>query len=188
MAPTSESRRCSWWKNWRATGTHLKPQILESGGRCYCQTKRSSSLAGKQLWTTGEGVDLSDSPLDRLFSAGKRNCTSNTFLSWGTLWDAMAIAPLRLLRLGQGSRSPEFWVSPPETRLNIPSCTYDISRPKVEAICAFLSHLQARANETRDGILDRVNGLMLGSRLWRNLYSPLETPPLHSRLRLSCPH
>src|SRR5271170_6203544 len=97
----------------------------------------------------------------------------------------MAIAPLRLPRLGQGSRSPESWVSPPETRLNIPSCTNDFSRSKVEAIAHFLSHLRARANETMDGILDRVNGLMLlwtscwalEDLVWHNLYSPLVEIP-----------
>ena len=70
------------------------------------------------------------------------------------------------------------------------------SRPK--AIAHFLSHLRARANETMDGILDRVNGLML---LWTScraledlvsgailLALSFETPSHHSRLRLSYPH
>ena len=159
MAPTSESRRCSWWKNWRATGTHFKNhKYFESGGSSSLAGSHSSGLLVKG-WICLIGT-IAHLTARAVVSVGKRNCTSNTFSSWGTLWDAMAIAPLRLPRLGQGSWSPESWVSPPETRLNIPSSTNDFSRPKVEAIAHFYL-VRARANETMDGIFDRVNGLML---------------------------
>src|SRR5271163_3254092 len=104
MAPTSESRRCSWWKNWRATGTHFKNhKYFESGGSSSLAGSHSSGLLVKG-WICLIGT-IAHLTARAVVSVGKRNCTSNTFSSWGTLWDAMAIAPLRLPRLGQGSWS-----------------------------------------------------------------------------------
>src|ERR1700722_12886967 len=103
--------------------------------------RRSSPLAGSHSSGLRVKGDLSDRnyyTLDRselLFLRATEIACLTLFLSWGTLWDAMAIAPLRLPRLGQGSRSPESWVSPPKTRLNTPSCTNDFLAS--QGHCAF---------------------------------------------------
>jgi hypothetical protein len=130
----------------------------------------------------------------------KRNCTSSTFLSWGTLWGTpWAIAPLRLPRLGGrdlGVPCVVLGSLPPETRLNVRSCTNRTSRllKRSRPLRNYFSHLRAKGPMRMiDGLLmdewikTTVFGLYAGLPRISSLAPLVEIPipPFNSRLRLS---